>query len=74
MRMIRGGTRLLMGWVGGTEKVRYRERTSVYVPRIQKTRKLRIYSTASYTQITSSDKRCDFGMKEVHAQVSRAQN
>lgn len=33
------------------------ERTSVYVPRIQKLRKPSIYSIALYTQITSSGKR-----------------
>lgn len=45
---------LLVGWEA--LKKSHTERTSVYVPRIQKMRKLRIYSIAPYTQISSSDK------------------
>lgn len=45
---------LLAGW----EALRKpdMERTSVYVPRIQKVRKLGVYSIAPYIQITTSGK------------------
>lgn len=59
MRMRRGGTRLLIGWVGGTENVRYRENTSIGTKNSESEKVkciLSVYSIAPYTQTTSSDK------------------